>query len=134
MQKLNPHVIGAVAFVAMGLASLPGLLSAQVSEASLLRDEIRSSLQADPRTATLDAEEFDRIVESLAGQVEASGQTGDFVTPNVYFEELVPYPTPESRLRLSVAAVYGVVIVSLGLALLALRHAHILHTDKKVRV
>lgn len=130
MSAPGMHVIGAVAFISMGLASLPGLLSAQVSEATLLRDEIRSSLQEDPRSSTLSPEEFDRVVEALVGEVEASGQTEDFVTPNVYFEELVPYPAPEDRIRISVAALYGVVIVSLGLALLALRHAHILHTEK----
>ena len=129
----SAHVAGAMVFVAMGLASLPGLLSAQVSESTLLRDEIRSALQSDPRSGTLSPEEFDRIVETLAGEVEASGQTEDFVLPNVYIEELVPYAAPETRLQLSVATIYGIVIVSLGLALLAIRHAHTLHT-KKARV
>ena len=130
MRVPSIHLIGALAFVALGASSLPGLLSAQVSDSALLRDEIRSSLQADPRSSALSTEEFDRVVESLAGEVETSGQTDDFVTPNVFYEELVPYPAPESRMMLTEAFVYGLVIFCLGLALLALRRAHEMHPVK----
>jgi len=124
------HIIGAIAFVALGASSLPGLLSAQVSESVQLRDQIRSTITSDPRASELSAEELNRLVEALAGQVEATGQSQDFVAPDVFYEELVPYPVPEDRMRFSEAVIYGIVIFSLGAALLALRHAHELHHRK----
>lgn len=130
MQLPGLHIIGAMLFVALGAGSLPGLLSAQVSEGVLLRDQIRSTITSDPRASELTQDELNTLVEALAGQVEATGQVQDFVPPDVFHEELVPYPTPEERMQFPEAVIYGIVILSLGLALLALRHAHELHHRK----
>jgi hypothetical protein len=130
MQLPGLHIVGAMLFIALGAGSLPGLLSAQVSESVLLREQIRSTITADPRASELTRDELDTLVEALAGQVEVTGQTQDFVVPDVFYEEMVPFPAPEDRMRFSEAVIYGVVILSLGLVLLALRHAHELHHRK----
>ncbi len=131
MKSPRIHLIGAVAFVALGLSSLPGLLQAQVSDSEILREEIRSALLSDPRTRALSAIELETVIEALAGEVEVTGQTDDFVPARVFYEELIPYPDPESRVFVSWQMMFGIIIVALGLALLGLRHMHALHQEEQ---
>jgi hypothetical protein len=123
MRFFTVHTIGAFAFIMLGAASLPGILSAQ-SQSALLREQIRIELQSDDRAASLSDTELQNVVEMLAQRIEEAQQTDAFVGPDVFYEEMVPYPNPEGYWLFSRTGLYGIIVLALGLALLGLWHIH----------
>ncbi len=127
--RLNRSAFFALFFV---LCSIPVLLLAQESisseDATVLRSEIRLALLADARSSDLSEEEVAMLVESLAGEAEAQGIASEFLP------EKAPLPGAEAAKKawdsLSEPALYGIILVSLALAMVLMKriidihHAH----------
>lgn len=98
---------------------------AQTDETEQLRAEIRAALLADTRSLELSSGELEEIVSVLAANAEVEGLVYDLLAPSITFadtgENYFP-DAPGSRPVVSEFSLYALVIVSLLLSFLLLRH------------
>ena len=104
----------------------------QDADATQLRAQIQASVITDPRSAKLTKAELTALIDSLAGVAEAQGLTYDFIPippiPETFGSSqdivgtILGYPLTQGLM-------YGIVLLSLAIAMIALRkflgmHAH----------
>ena len=116
----------------VALFVLPFMVRAQGVQSqetqAILRDQIRSAILSDPRSAELSQQELATIVAALAGKVIAQGDAADYLPPPTTFTpsssdgviQFAGYP-------LSIAALYGIVLFSLAIAMISLKKFFHLH-------
>ncbi|TSC86210.1 MAG: hypothetical protein G01um10148_716 [Parcubacteria group bacterium Gr01-1014_8] len=129
---MNVHSIKKTALVILfaGALVLPISVFAQADDSVLLRDEIRASLLSDPRSSELSESELAVLVESLAGEAEKQGVAEDFLPEQTF----VPSSFQSSAGpigQLSMPALYGVILVSLALTMVLLKHLYDIHHRKE---
>ena len=100
------------------------------------RAQIRADLQQDPRTAQMSAEELDRLVEALAGEVESTEEGAVYLDAQsaptfVYDAPPVTAASPWVSVLSSpiVIALLALLVGILGLVVFALRHRKAPPTD-----
>ncbi len=111
--------------LALLIIALPLAVSAQED----VRAKIRADLMQDPRTAELSAEEFDQLVNALAGEAEASPEGMMYLdaktAPTFVYEE-APVATPSPYLNALttpiVIALLALFAGVLSLVLFMIRH------------
>lgn len=123
----NLSKLAAMFAISYLLLAFPLMVSAQVSQTQL-RDEIRASILSDPRSAQLSQQELTVLVDALAGKAEAQGVAADFIPPPTTF-------TPPASdtvgvlwgFPMSQALMYGIVLLSLAIAMISLKKFMHLH-------
>jgi len=145
MIAMNKQMRAMTWMVAVG-AALPMVFGAtfaygqqaEIEQSARLRTEIRSAILADSRSVELTEMEIDAMVEKLAGEAEKQGVSEDIAPPpppppletfGAVSEGTSAVTTPWGQ-SVPMAALYGVVLVSLLIAFLLLkwiismRHRH----------
>lgn len=109
------------------------VLAQQQNESEQLRTEIRAALLEDTRTSELSGDELSAMVEMLASSAESQGIAYDFVPPPpVTFTAAVSdsFTTPWGQ-PMSEAVVYGVVLISLAIAMVLLKRVLDMHLARR---
>jgi hypothetical protein len=128
-----------VVFLAIGVVMLilcsPRTSHAQNSDIStLLRAQIKAEVLADPRSVKLTTQELADLVNALAGQAESQGLAYDFIpAPQVLasFAASGDSTLGMGGTQLSEGILYGVILFSLSISMIALRRVLELHTVKQ---
>ena len=119
--------------VLLSLLVVPLFLHAQptVEDDTRLRTEIRLALLSDARTSNLNEQELEGLVAALAEEAEEQGLVAEYIPPEPTFATWYGEAAGYAFFGVSVseAALYIIILIALGLAIVLLRRIFTMHHE-----